>query len=110
MKLNQTSFYTCCLCLVGSKKNIKLLDLQYGANMVFCSRFMQKTKVILLYICLLFLYSNAFAGKLNDQYSKSVWYDSAWYFTEKCNDFAYVNDTANAEMYLKKLSDFTLKT
>lgn len=87
-----------------------MLDLQYGANMVFCSRFMQKTKVILLYICLLFLYSNAFAGKLNDQYSKSVWYDSAWYFTEKCNDFAYVNDTANAEMYLKKLSDFTLKT
>lgn len=84
--------------------------MQYGANMVFCSRFMQKTKVILLYICLLFLYSNAFAGKLNDQYSKSVWYDSAWYFTEKCNDFAYVNDTANAEMYLKKLSDFTLKT
>lgn len=84
--------------------------MQYGANMVFCSRFMQKTKVILLYICLLFLYSNAFAGKLNDQYSKSVWYDSAWYFTEKCNDFAYINDTANAEMYLKKLSDFTLKT
>jgi signal transduction histidine kinase len=72
---------------------------------------MQKITFFLFYLVVLFVYSNVFASGVNKQYqySKSSGYDSAWNLAEKCMEFANYNDTLNAEIYLKKLTDFIIK-